>query len=312
MKSMCQEARRNSPSVAAAQADVLLQPRRPRGSRRPRPRAAPRRRARRRVRRARLEQLAAGAAGCRRGRRGTAVCRAWSCPGPYPDAARAPDAGQPVIAHGAPWRRGDRAVHARLGDGGAVGAARARGSRSRRPTWRRGGPGSRTRSPSRAGRTVPATEAIARKRVMRAPGVTPPVPSPAARCGGCSAGPPSAGGFFLRGDRREVGPGVVEAEAGAQRRAGHARACRACRRRRRPRRAARRRGWTTLMPRKRALHEPATSLRRARRASSARRASGGAARRRRRGRRRSAATAAAAPPNEFSTFSVRPPEVEKK
>jgi len=32
---------------------------------------------------------------------------------------------------------------------------------------------------------------------LRALGVTPPVPSPAARCGGCSAGVSAAGGFFL-------------------------------------------------------------------------------------------------------------------
>ena len=35
---------------------------------------------------------------------------------------------------------------------------------------------------------MPATEPIARKRVIRALGVTPPVPSPAAGCGGVSTG----------------------------------------------------------------------------------------------------------------------------
>ena len=95
--------------------------------------------------------------------------------------------------------------------------------------------------------------------------------------------------------------------------AGDARACRACRSPRASHDPRRHAALDHLDAAEAALDEPAELRAGAASASSGSGPSGGAARRRRRGRRPTAATASArCPSDEFSMFSVRPPEVEKK
>ena len=112
MKSMCHDARRNSPSVADCRPDVLLHARRRRGSRSSstaRSSSASMRPAAWSL--ARLRAARAGAAGCRRGRRGTA---GW-CAGPWK--LRQVSKRKADVVLGEARRRGPRGAHvAQLGE----------------------------------------------------------------------------------------------------------------------------------------------------------------------------------------------------